>query len=142
MNFIKIAIFILSIFQLSFCASNDTLTDTLYKDFTQFAYSPRQHMSDDEFLFRSLCFISAAFWATKICTTEETFSSYLTQFGAFLAAAPIVAFFHHKYFKKNISISREIFNSMMFLSFRALSSMPKDRIFENNPYFKYHLYTL
>lgn len=138
----KLTIFIISIFQLSACENHGTLADVLYKDFSQFAYSPREHMTDDEFLFRALCFISATFWATKICKSEETFSSYINQFGAFLATAPLVAFFYNKYFKKNISISREVFNSFIFLCLKASSSKEKNTLFENNPYFKYHLYAL
>ncbi len=108
----------------------DRLTEMLYDDFNQFALSPRKPMTHDESLFRTMAFISAAVWTLNLYEREETPINYLIHFGIFFSISSVTALFHDKYFKKDISISREVTNSLAFLGLRLTQTLP-DKVRDN-----------
>ncbi len=141
MNLIKIFSILLCALQLSAANTNDRLTDILYEDFYKFDSESGQSITNDEFLFRSMCFISAALWALKIGGPGETLDNYITQFGVFIAGAPIVAYFYCEYFNKSPSITREFAHGLFFLALKKYGAILGDEDFmKKNPGFPYYVY--
>ena len=122
----KMVIFLLAgIFQLSASIKQDRLTDMLYQDFNEFT-KPKKQLSEDEFLFRAMCFTAAAAWTLKIWGAEETFDNYIAYFTTFFGLSQLTLYFDYKYFGKNPSISRELFVSAFFLTLRKVVSPTTD----------------